>query len=281
MLRLVYIKNEVGERLVNPQTENGFTRIANEILDAVIRTQFIATHLKIILVCWRYLYGFNRKQAELSEGFISKATGISKRYIAKELKALIDANVIIIIRESTYTSPRILSFNKNYEEWKYRTTLQQLNCTPIVESQDHTTVEPQDHTTVELQFIQEKKTLKKTLKKEIYDDFFELLWKLYPRKEGKGQVSILQKERLYEIGIEQMTRCIERYKKAKLGTERQFLQYGSTFFNRGYVDYLDENYVEPEQTKTFKDKPPQTGNFTQRKYDDDYYEKLYKNKGSV
>ena len=72
---------EVIGFVADVQLENGYTRIANELLDAVIKTPFISTHLKIVLVCWRYLYGFNRKQAELSESFISKATGISKRYI--------------------------------------------------------------------------------------------------------------------------------------------------------------------------------------------------------
>ena len=73
-------------------------------------------------------------------------------------------------------------------------------------------------------------------------DFFELLWKPYPRKEGKGGVSKAQKEKLHKIGIEEMTRAISRYIKAKSGEEKRDLQMGSTFFNSGYVDYLDKNY---------------------------------------
>jgi len=73
-------------------------------------------------------------------------------------------------------------------------------------------------------------------------DFFESIWKLYPRKEGKGGVSKTQKGKLYRIGIEEVTRTISRYIKAKEGKDKQFLQMGSTFFNSGYVDYLDKNY---------------------------------------
>jgi hypothetical protein len=80
--------------------------------------------------------------------------------------------------------------------------------------------------------------------------FFESVWKLYPRKEGKGQVSKSQKEKLFEIGLEEITRCIERYKKSKSGVELKFLKQGSTFFNSGYVDYLDKNYEEPPEQQS-------------------------------
>jgi hypothetical protein len=89
----------------------------------------------------------------------------------------------------------------------------------------------------------------KNIKNNTLDDFFDQIWKLYPKKEGKGQVSLTQKKKLYNIGLEEMTRAIERYKKAKEGTDRKYLQNGSTFFNSGYVDYLDANY---------EDKPIQT-----------------------
>ena len=74
---------------------------------------------------------------------------------------------------------------------------------------------------------------------------------LYPRKEGKGQVSDSKKEELFKIGLEEMSRAIQRYKDAKIGTEKKFLQMGSTFFNSGYVDYLDKNYCEAEEENTY------------------------------
>lgn len=94
----------------------------------------------------------------------------------------------------------------------------------------------------------------KNIKNNTIVDFFDQIWKLYPKKEGKGQVSLTQKKKLYDIGLEEMTRAIERYKKAKEGTDRKYLQNGSTFFNSGYVDYLDANY---------EDKPIQTAKLVQ------------------
>lgn len=76
------------------------------------------------------------------------------------------------------------------------------------------------------------------------EEFFEDVWKLYPRKKGKDDVSFRQKKKLFKIGFDHVKRAIERYKKEidEEGRDMQYIQYGSTFFNGGYVDYLDENY---------------------------------------
>ena len=76
------------------------------------------------------------------------------------------------------------------------------------------------------------------------ESFFESLWQQYPKKEGKGAVKEGQKRKLYAIGYEELSRAIARY-KAKIqrdGIERRFVKQGSTFFNSGYVDFLDANY---------------------------------------
>ncbi len=75
------------------------------------------------------------------------------------------------------------------------------------------------------------------------NDFFEKMWSLYPKKRGKGRVSMTQKRRLHAFGEEQITRCIERYEKEVQGKDDQYIKHGSTFFNTGYIDYLDANYT--------------------------------------
>jgi len=76
---------------------------------------------------------------------------------------------------------------------------------------------------------------------ETVDEFYENIWNLYPNKKGKNQVKAKQKKELFKIGFEVISRCIERYKKDK-ESWREW-QNGSTFFNSGYIDYLDENYL--------------------------------------
>ena len=47
---------------------------------------------------------------------------------------------------------------------------------------------------------------------------------------------------LSKHNFEELRRCVERYAKETKGKDQQYIQYGSTFLNGGYVDYLGENY---------------------------------------
>lgn len=87
----------------------------------------------------------------------------------------------------------------------------------------------------------------KSSSKSDINTFFESVWKLYPNKKGKGQVSDAKKKKLYEIGYDELERAIDRYKEElKQDADWRKPQNGSTFFNSGFVDYLDKNY-EPRE----------------------------------
>ena len=103
-----------------PQLENGYTRIANEILEKVYRMKLSGSKLRIILVVWRYTYGFNRKSTDLAISFIAEATGVHKQQVKSELKELIEMELLTVTKFPTFNSSRELSFNKNfkYEEVK-------------------------------------------------------------------------------------------------------------------------------------------------------------------
>ncbi len=105
-------------------------------------------------------------------------------------------------------------------------------------------------------------------KKEV-DDYFEELWTLYPCKKGKANISNSKKKELYMFGDE-MKRAITRYiqyvqKKRKSGFALEYKN-GSTFFNTGYVDYLDANYKPESESDNNKklNKPNKFHNYTQR-----------------
>lgn len=111
----------------------------------------------------------------------------------------------------------------------------------------------------------------KVSKKDI-DSFFEEVWRLYPNKKGKGQISDAKKKVIYNIGIEEMTRAIERYKSDLAKEDWRKPQNGSTFFNSGYVDYLDANY-EPLKAKPQKS-TNKFNNFQQREYTDEQWKEM-------
>lgn len=103
--------------MAGPQLENGFTRIANEIMEEILKIKFSATQLKILLVIWRYTYGFQRKKYYFSLSFLEEATNTSKRHIRTELKKLIEMKIITVEKEATFDKPRVLSFNKYHDTW--------------------------------------------------------------------------------------------------------------------------------------------------------------------
>lgn len=81
---------------------------------------------------------------------------------------------------------------------------------------------------------------------ESLEAFYDSIWNLYPIKKGKGQVSRTKKQVLQRIGYDQMKRCVERFVKDMESEhrDRKYWMHGSTFFNSGYVDYLDKNYMQ-------------------------------------
>lgn len=105
------------------------------------------------------------------------------------------------------------------------------------------------------------------------EELFDMLWKLYPVKKGKAQVTKKSKLCHLKIGEEHMRRCIARYIR-ELEENAEWLQpkNGSTFFNTGYIDYLDDNY-KPLKKKIPSQKQNKFNNFHQRDYDFDEYEK--------
>lgn len=92
----------------------------------------------------------------------------------------------------------------------------------------------------------EKKKASAPNRKEA-NELFERLWSLYPSKKGKGQVSDRKKAELLKVGYKEMSRAIKRYKEClEKDADWRKPQNGSTFFNSGYIDYLDKNYTGAE-----------------------------------
>ena len=72
-----------------------------------------------------------------------------------------------------------------------------------------------------------------------YDAFFDSVWSLYPRKEGKSSISNAKKKELYNVGYEKLSKAIETYAKEVANRDKQYILMGSTFFNTRYKDYVE------------------------------------------
>lgn len=226
--------------MANPQLEHGYTRIANEILEVIAKIKMSPTQYRLIYVIWRYTYGFNRREHNMSLSFFEEATECDKRNIQRELKRLEERN---IIKQNIGGNKRMVSFNKNYNEWDSdmaigKTTIGEIDNGEIDNWQiDQPTIGETDNATIGEIDNQERN--KDNIKEMPIENFFEELWSLYPRKKGKSKVSKKQKKKLYEeVGYEKMKKAITKYKEETKDREEKFIMYGSTFFNSGYLDYL-------------------------------------------
>ncbi len=105
---------------------------------------------------------------------------------------------------------------------------------------------------------------------------FERVWKLYPLKKGKGKISDAAKKRIAAIGYDEMARAIERYKKYVDSVDYLHYQNGSTFFNSGYIDYLDANYGDTvaNTPKQSNQKNNQFGKMMQQDYNIEQLEQM-------
>ena len=103
--------------MASPQKENGYTSIANELLEQIYRRRFSASQLKILLLVIRFTYGFNRKTATLSNTFISAGTGMHEITVSKEVGTLLRDNVLKLYKKPSFHNSRIIGINKDYESW--------------------------------------------------------------------------------------------------------------------------------------------------------------------
>ncbi|WP_427030864.1 replication protein [Halomonas sp. H2] len=97
-----------------PQVEEGYTRIANELLEQVMAAPLTLREIRIVMAVIRLTYGWNRKQARVTGGLLAKLTGLPDTIAAKVLSGLIAKNVIL--RHGGSRSP--ISLNKHADEWQ-------------------------------------------------------------------------------------------------------------------------------------------------------------------
>ena len=179
-----------------------------------------------------------------SRARISAETGLTVDQVRTALKKLKDTGYISTKSTNKYTIYTVNGYQKY------------IDCGQVAETTTEENTVVENGTKMEQTDKNAKKNCEKSKEnceksnKKAFIDCFERLWKQYPNKRGKGQVSDTKKKTLYEIGEEKIERALKRYLDdlSKDSSWRK-PQNGSTFFNSGYVDYLDENYEKPPEPK--------------------------------
>lgn len=94
----------------SPQLENGYVKIANEIMDALCRFRMSGEVRQVVDCVLRKTYGWNKKEDWIAQSQIVEMTGLSKGSVSRELSKAITHKIVIVHDNQ-------LKLNKNYKEW--------------------------------------------------------------------------------------------------------------------------------------------------------------------
>lgn len=92
--------------------DDGYTRIANELLEAVMAADLTARQLKVVLAVIRKTYGFGKKFDRITNTQIAMMTGIHHTHVCKAKNEMIAMNIIV-------SNGQTIGVNKVISEWNF------------------------------------------------------------------------------------------------------------------------------------------------------------------
>lgn len=102
--------------MANPQLENGFIKISNEIYEALMRVRLASSENRILMAIFRKTYGFNKKEDRISLSQFAEMTGISRRNCLRVIQGLKNKNLITVKKISHVKV--IYAFQKDHDRWQ-------------------------------------------------------------------------------------------------------------------------------------------------------------------
>ncbi|MCI9769112.1 MULTISPECIES: replication protein [Proteus] len=100
------------ERSTVANLEDGYTRIANDLLEAVMCADLTARQLKVVMAIIRKTYGFGKKLDRITNTQIAEMTGIHHTHVCKAKNEMIAMNIVI-------SSGNKIGINKDFTEWNF------------------------------------------------------------------------------------------------------------------------------------------------------------------
>ncbi|MBB5462902.1 replication protein [Paraburkholderia sp. Cpub6] len=240
----------------SPQLEEGYTRIANELLEAITLAPFSQNQYKVILTVWRMTYGFNKQSDQLALSQIMARTGMQKPQASLAVSQLIEMRVLLA-DEGRHA--RVLSLNKVYSKWAQdvRVVLPSWGS----ENQNHKVMESvtvgsesQNSTVLDSGTTKDKPKRKdqKTTPKENLSrslrERFEIFWEAYPRKRSKKAAEkAFAKVNPDEQLFNDLMAGLERAKTSEQWRNPQFQPHAATWLSDGgWMDEIQTTYTDDE-----------------------------------
>ena len=100
--------------MASPQKENGYTAIANELVEALTKIRIPGEAMQVFLCIFRKTYGFNKIDDAISLTQFMVNTGLKKNAVCKGLAKLKQMN---LITQKGYSVAHIYRVNKDFSTW--------------------------------------------------------------------------------------------------------------------------------------------------------------------
>ncbi len=158
--------------MANPQKENGFTAISNELVEAFQRLHLSGNQWRLLWVILRLTYGWNKKTDYISLTTFEKCTGLNRWNFKQYLDDLFHREIISRDNSGYITK---YGLQKDYTKWK--TSIK--NNTSI-RNDTATGIKNNTKTSIKNDTHKRQKTIKNTDMRS-FDEF----WKVYPSRNGR------------------------------------------------------------------------------------------------
>jgi phage replication O-like protein O len=214
------------------QTENGFTTIANQLIEALIAADLSGQEFRIALLIIRKTYGFKKKEDAVSLSQMITATKLSKTRCSQVINRL-QLQKIVTVTENINGISKKYKFNKDFDTWQ--TITKNRNGYIKVKSTVTENCNPPLRKTVST-----KETLTKETIQKKYNGEFLQFWNAYPNKKEKPETFKRWKKLNgtrppIEIILEAIKKQIEWRKNAN-GEFRPEWKNPATWLNKGCWD---------------------------------------------
>jgi len=245
----------------SPQLENGYTRLANELLDAFLCAGLTGRQWTVLMAIIRKTYGFNKKSDDIGLSQLSSMTGIAKAHVSVVVREL-ESRRIITRRQGSFG--HLIGVNKNFIIWSRVTDsvtvpesvtvtesvvwgygignegVTESVTTPVTESVTTKDNHPKDN---------QKTTPKDTIASPAMRDRFARFYAEYPRKSSRKSAEKAfaklapDEQKLAEIMI-----GLRRAVKSEQWRDPKFIPYPATWLNaEGWMDELQSEYTATER----------------------------------
>lgn len=236
-----------------PQLENGYTRLADELIEAFAHIRIPGEATQILWFVIRKTYGFNKKEDSISLSQFCLATGLKRPNVCRSINKLVALN--IIIKKDTSNTTRY-QINKDFSTWQpiiKKDTVSKKIISSI--KKDNEGVSKKIHTKETLS----KETLQKRIKpcvscrKFLFEKYF---WPTYPRRNGKkigkpeALILFCDSKKIKEKDVGLILKAVKNYASSKTVQDGVGIRDAIRFLrpSRGETKALWLEWVESEDS---------------------------------